>query len=59
MTSHEITAACKISQVDALERDMQTHLLKGQDTDILPFFFFPTRQFYRDKFFLETEASLC
>lgn len=30
MMSHEITAACKLSQVDTLEGDIQTHLLKGQ-----------------------------
>lgn len=28
--SHEITAACKVSQVDTLEGDIQTHLLKGR-----------------------------
>lgn len=30
MMSREITAACKISQVDTLEGDIGTHLLKGQ-----------------------------
>lgn len=59
--SHEITAACKVSQVDTLEGDIQTHLLKGRAHNycngVFVFCFFLTKQFYWDKFFLETEAS--
>lgn len=56
MMSHEITAACKLSQVDTLEGDIQTHLLKGQAHNYWNVCFLK-KQFYWDKFFLETEAS--